>query len=147
MGYSVYISANTKTLQQQMYIFLEKNMKDMVLCDSQYPNIIGYSLTDDLSYGICDNAIGFNYKSWIYGVEQLYITEIVKWMSAKIGDNCSYYYDGIKTIIIDSFKDNMYMDYLERQCRDPPIDFNQKIKFIKTEIKRLDKLWNKQLED
>ena len=146
MGYSVYIKTKDPELQKKMFEFLEKNMKDYtkeILSSNLYATNLAEG--EHLEYGArCKNTIGFNYKSWVFGMERFYVTEIVKWMSKKIGDEKHYEYDGETTEITDSFESKDYMKMLRHECElysDKNL-FKKSIEFIKSEIARLDKLWD-----
>ena len=146
MGYSVYVKTKDGELQKKMYNFLEKNMKDYR--KTFFPkgiNTINLAEGKDLAYSNKErNIIGFNYKTGL-GMERLYIFEIVKWMSRKIGDGKHYEYDGTETCeITDVFEDEMEMDILQLECESFDIEnlFQKSVDFIKNEIDRLNKLWN-----
>jgi hypothetical protein len=101
MGYSIFVIAKSKKLQNKMAFFIEEHA---ISFNHHYYNEPDKSLyikkgQEKLSYtGRIKNKciIGFDYNS--SGGEREQLFEIVKWMAEKIGKDPSvYYYDGNKS--------------------------------------------------
>ena len=151
MGYSIYVDARTEELQQQMYDFLVENMKNYLV--ELFDGFDGSTVRlaeGDLSYIDSKHKypVGFDYGP-IFGMERFYITEIVKWLSGKVGDGKTYWYDGVEKTKIKSPSAD-YLDLLKRECKGYKKNkklFERSIEFVKNEIKRLDELWEKEEEN
>ncbi len=89
MGYSIYVAAPTKELQQTMLQFLHQNF-------APFPGIVNVlSVTDDLSYASdgVKYPIGFDYGA-ICSEERAYAYLLVYWISRVLTEAPHvYYYD------------------------------------------------------
>lgn len=146
MGYSVYVCAETKELQEKMYDFLDKNFKN--LCKKLFDdeNSTGIRIAkgnakakDGVSYARGRYPVGFDYASWTYSGEKQYVTCIAKWMGTKIAKNI-YYYDSIRCDVeINEDKLREFFNYFS----DTNKDTEALVTFIMSEIERLEELWEK----
>lgn len=147
MGYSVYVEAKNEDLQEKMYGFLDKNLKNF--CKELYDYEGGTALriakggkgglsycNDDLKY-----PIGFDYGP-IDVAERVYAYEIIKWMVSKISDKRFYYYDHELTSVQDQTPQAM-LDFLKMHSGLNRRQVKQAVKFIVTEISRLNDLWDR----
>jgi hypothetical protein len=145
MGYSIYVEAKNKELQNKMYGFLEKNMKN--LCKEIYYDENATALRlckgDEISYLDHDlkYPIGFDYGP-IDDAERVYVYEIIKWVVSKITDKKYYYYDHEPTLVQDRTPKEMY-DHFKRQGWLRRKKIKQIVSFIQSELKNLDELWEK----
>ena len=104
MGYSVFIIAKDKHLQNKMFSFLDEHFIGFnQFYSGQKHSYVGLRCgvkqTNGISYpGPIKNPlmIGFDFNA--SGGERTYMFEVLNWMNTKIGKNPKcYYYDGDKT--------------------------------------------------
>jgi hypothetical protein len=143
MGYSIYVRAKDLATQNKMYDFLNKNLRPLGVSeqDTGYRLAQGKSRQNGLAYGYGNYPIGFDYCSWVRNIESEYIHEIIKWVSAKIGDGKHYYYDDELTEITHTHSE-MYMDFLKRECKGRGLKVKEIVSTIQAEIDRLNTLWD-----
>lgn len=168
MGYSIFIIAKDKSLQDKMGDFLTKNLIGFnklyyKLEDCYYGLAVG---PEEISYNGGNKnplMIGFNFNA--SGGERAHMFELLQWMNKKIGSEGDvYYYDGEQMSFgLDSIKSRIEKE-TNRLASDPRNkgrlieSLRESVTYIilgapgkeadeifltiNNDIKRLDELWN-----
>lgn len=165
MGYSAFIIAKEKHLQEKMFSFLEKNLK------TKLGLRIGSKGSRSISYTGGKRSklmIGFDFSS-SGGKDGELMYKVLEWMSNKIGkDPGCYFYDGEPSKFsteksISKEIDNLFKAHKGKRTKEElrrsrailtlgifHLDSNEEIDkeiqkiyaSVEKEIKRLDKLWD-----